>query len=226
MYKVLIVDKFSIVRSGLLQLLKEEFSAARTTEANSGQQMLDLFDINISYDLIILGENLANIETDRMIRKVKQLNPTSSVLIFADSFSYPDAINYFINGASGYITKLAEKNEIETAIRMQLNREPYISREMMEAIAREKLSSIKDLRSPAKLLRSVSQKSSGPKLSRRQNEIVNHLILGESTTDIARVLNLKLSTVSTHKSKIYLKLGVNNVVALKNLLDREHIKSS
>jgi|GEM_PF-4504070 len=222
MYKILIVDKFSIVRSGLLQLFKDEFSGVSVDEANSAEQVIDFFDDKSSYDLIILSENLINIETDRVIRKIRQFNPTGSILIFADTFNYPEAINYFINGANGYITKLAEKSDIETAIRAQLNHEPYICKEMMDAIAKEKLVNIgRELRHSSIKTARVTTDFSQSRLSRRQNEIVNHLILGESTTNIAKVLNLKLSTVSTHKSKIYLKLGVSNVVALKNLLEKE-----
>ena len=222
MYKTLIIDKFSIVRSGLAQLFKEEFSGVIVNEASSAEQVFDSFDDSSSYDLVMLGENLNNIETDRIIRKIRKFNPTGSILIFADYFNYPEAINYFISGANGYITKFADKCEIESAIRSQLNHEPYICKEMMDAIAKEKLVNLgREPRYSSIKTSRLTTNFSQSRLSRRQNEIVNHLILGESTTNIARVLNLKLSTVSTHKSKIYLKLGVNNVVALKNLMEKE-----
>ena len=221
MYKILIVDNFSIVRSGLNQLLQDKFSDVNASDARSAEEVFDQLEEKTSFDLVLLGENLEDVRTEQLIRKICQLNSGGQILIFAEHFDYPQAISYFLNGATGYITKHAERKDIETAIRCQLNSEPYLSIELMKTIAREKLN---NLSKKDGALNYFAQKTSPSApdavLSRRQKEIVTHLVTGESTTNIARLLNLKLSTVSTHKSKIFEKLHVNNVVALKDLITK------
>lgn len=221
MYKILIVDNFSIIRSGVNQLLHDNFSDVRANDAKSAEEVFDQLDEKSSFDLVILGENLEDVKTEQLIRKIKHRKGSEQILIFADHFDYVQAMSYFLNGATGYITKHAEKKDIDAAIRCQLNGESYLSMELMKAIANEKLRSLsgKDI-SAAYLSKKNGLPTPDSLLSRRQKEIVSHLVIGESTTNIARLLNLKLSTVSTHKFKIFEKLQVNNVVALKELMTR------
>ena len=223
MYKILIVDNFSIVRSGLNQLLEDEFEDVERSDAKSADEVLAQLEAKSPFDLVIMSENLEDINTEKLVKKVSQINNTGHILIFADHFNYPQSLSYFVHGATGYITKQAEKKDIVTAIRSQLNDESYMGTEMIEAIIKEKMSSLKGGGSAFNDNGKKSSLSSPDLvLSKRQREIVNYLILGESTTNIARILNLKLSTVSTHKSKIYEKLNVSNIMALKDIMTQKN----
>jgi DNA-binding NarL/FixJ family response regulator len=51
-------------------------------------------------------------------------------------------------------------------------------------------------------------------LTFRELEIMNHLVGGKNVKEIAEMLFLHISTISTHKAKIMLKLDVTNVVEL------------
>jgi DNA-binding NarL/FixJ family response regulator len=48
-------------------------------------------------------------------------------------------------------------------------------------------------------------------LSPREWEVTHHLLLGETTSEVADLLNLKSSSVSTIKGRILEKLGVDNL---------------
>ena len=52
------------------------------------------------------------------------------------------------------------------------------------------------------------------KLSKRENDVCNLLIIGNSTTVIAKTLNLKCNTVSTIKKSIFNKTKTSNLIEL------------
>lgn len=55
------------------------------------------------------------------------------------------------------------------------------------------------------------------KLSNREIQVCNLLIIGSSTTDIAKILNLKCNTVSTFKKSIFKKTNTINLIELYEL---------
>ena len=56
------------------------------------------------------------------------------------------------------------------------------------------------------------------RLTPREMEIAILIANGGTTTEISRIINVKCNTVSTHKKRIYNKLGVNSSVALYKVL--------
>jgi two-component system invasion response regulator UvrY len=54
-------------------------------------------------------------------------------------------------------------------------------------------------------------------LSPREFEIVSLLLEGKTVTDISHTLNIQVSTVGTHKARLFEKLGVDNILKLKEL---------
>ena len=54
-------------------------------------------------------------------------------------------------------------------------------------------------------------------LSPREFEIVSLLLEGKTVTDISHTLNIQTSTVGTHKARLFEKLGVNNILQLKEM---------
>lgn len=55
------------------------------------------------------------------------------------------------------------------------------------------------------------------KLSKREHDVCNLLLIGNSTTEIAKVLNLKCNTVSTIKKSIFNKTNTKNLIELYEL---------
>lgn len=218
MAKVLIADNHPIIHQSLLELLGREFGQIDSIRAESAGEIFDQIKENAFFDLIMIGENLSGIETGLLVAEIRRLVPGSNILIFADHFSYEKAIWYVTNGASGYITKSSTLSDVRSALRAQLSNRPFFSMEMLMAIAQEKIINLKIGKSPRVVTAGATMQPAFLKLSKKELEVLNYLIAGKSTTDIARTLNLKPSTISTHKLTIFKKMGVTNVVSLINLL--------
>lgn len=60
------------------------------------------------------------------------------------------------------------------------------------------------------------------KLTKREIEISSLILEGETTTAIALKLGIKSTTVSTIKSRVFLKLGVHSEIALYKALKEDN----
>jgi DNA-binding NarL/FixJ family response regulator len=60
-------------------------------------------------------------------------------------------------------------------------------------------------------------------LSARELEVMTHLVQGKNVSEIADILSVHISTVSTHKANILQKLKVSNVIELTRIVNRFEI---
>lgn len=106
-------------------------------------------------------------------------------------------------GAKGFISKDAPLDELKRAIEAVLAKKRYISADMAELLGRQ----------------SSHLKADNPfdTLSSRELEIVNMLLEGKSMTEISKALDIKMSTASTHKARVFEKLNITNFFELKEL---------
>ena len=111
------------------------------------------------------------------------------------------AKRYLRMGAMGYISKDAPLNEIKNAIESALKNNRYISPGLKEKLAMD-------------VLDNNNQENQFDKLSPREFEIVQHLVHGDSVSEISKILNLHTSTIGTHKARIFEKLHCHNIVEL------------
>jgi two-component system invasion response regulator UvrY len=106
-------------------------------------------------------------------------------------------------GAKGFLSKDSSLDEIKKAFTLVLNNRKYISESFAEMLADD----------------SFTGKPDNPfdKLSPREFEITKLLLTGQTISQISKTLNLQLSTVGTHKSRVFEKLSVTNILELKEL---------
>jgi len=208
MHKILLVDDHPIVRSSVRLLIKEHLNHAEVSEAKNGDTAFQKI-IQDHYDLVVLDINMPNTDSLGFLIRAKDMRPDISVLIFSMVSEYSVARRYLNAGARGFLNKQAEDEEIVHAIVSELQGKKYISKELLEAIADDKLFNRPDKPFEA--------------LSNREFEIAYHLVKGESVTEIAGSLNIHTSTVGTYKARIFEKLKVNNLIDLNNLAREYHL---
>ncbi|WP_170982732.1 response regulator transcription factor [Dyadobacter frigoris] len=212
-WRILVADSHTIIRIGLLQLVSENFVSEELIEARSANETLLAIRANPSLDLIIIGTNLGQL--DELIGKIRELSTKVRILVFAKNLHYPHAISYLIAGTNGFLTQNASAEEITKAVVKVLGNERYLCLELLEAMAQETfLNNVHRRKISPHKNKTDTPSSLNDKLSKRQKEIVDYLIKGESVSAIAIHLNIKISTVGTHKSIVFEKLGVKNVLEL------------
>jgi DNA-binding NarL/FixJ family response regulator len=201
MKTVLIADDHTIVRLGVLLIVKSMFLNAHISEAETLDQAIAQLEAR-PFDLLILDINIPGGNTLQMIDAVRLRQPNIKILMFSGYEEQLFALNYIQAGADGYLVKYAAEEEIRTALRTVMNNEKYIS----AAVKDQLLSRLQQPR-PA---------SENPltTLSAREREVLNLLIKGTTVAKIADTLHLQVTTVSTYKTRIFEKMGTTNIVEL------------
>jgi two-component system invasion response regulator UvrY len=200
--KFLLVDDHVVVRSGVKILLSQIFNPSEIDEAGDGDTVIELLKHH-QYDLIIMDIQMPKTDTLGLMEYILIKFPDTKVLMFSMSAENIYAKRFLKAGACGFVSKDASLDEITKAINQVLNNKKYISPALASRLAEE--SFFDNPRNPF------------DKLSRREFEIASLLLSGQTLSEIAQSLNLQISTVGTHKGRLFEKLNVSNILELKEL---------
>jgi DNA-binding NarL/FixJ family response regulator len=203
MKRILIADDHAIVRAGLSVLIREEFIQVEIDECRDGDGVWRKIQAG-QYDLAILDISMPSFDSFGLIKNIFALRPDQKILILSMSSEDVYAKKYLDLGVRGFINKEADSAEIRRAIVCILNNKRYLSARLQDSLTREALEG----------------RSENPfeTLSHRELEIMNHLVDGKNVSEIAGILSVHISTISTHKAKIMQKLGVSSTVELSKIV--------
>lgn len=195
MIEVLLVDDHAIFRSGVRRLLSDETDMRVTGEAASGQEALELLQAG-PYSVVLLDINMAGRSGLDTLQRIRARWPGQPVLMLS---MYPDeqyAMIALEAGANGYLSKDRDAAELVHAVRVAAGGGYYVSPEASGSLL-------------AKLHRD-KDRPPHHRLTPRELEILHLLVQGLSLTDIGKRLFLSVKTVSTHRTRLLAKLGVEN----------------
>lgn len=195
--RVLIADDHTIVRSGVHLLLEGEEDIDVIGEALNGMEALELTEKQ-QPDVILMDVSMPEMDGLEAARQIKVRWPNIHVLILTMHRSDEYFFEAIKAGASGYIIKAADTDELVNAVRVVGRGEvflyPTMARKLLEAY----------------LERIENHTSFESLLSEREKEIMQMLVDGYSNKEIAEKLVLSLSTVHTHRSNLMRKLGLSS----------------
>lgn len=209
MKTIAVIDKHPIVRAGLEVFIKNNFNEVTLLEFDSFHHFNKIC-LDISPDLFIVG-NTVELPNNQcklimgLIGKSKQ----TKVIIYDDSPDFLKVSLYFKSGATGYLSKQSEMEELLKCISEVERGRNYVSNEIMEILIPKWISPGKDTVSGNHVT-----------LTHREFEIATFLIDGASVSQISKRLQRKTSTISTIKKNLFRKLQIENLVDLKDSLEK------
>ena len=195
MIKILIADDHGIIRKGIKQILSRTSDIEVTAEASTGQEALEKI-WTIHFDLVILDISLPGRNGLEILKQIRSQKPKLPVLILS---MYPEeqyAVRVLRAGASGYLTKESDKNELVEAIRRIAEGKKYITPSLAEKLASE--------------LEPSNDKALHERLSDREYHILCLIAKGKSSNEFAEELALSVKTVSTHRARVLEKMGMKS----------------
>lgn len=190
--KILLADDHSFIRLGLIQILKDEYPDAAITEVGDGESLVKEV-MKGSWDLVISDLDMPGRGGLEALEQIKQIRPQLPVLILSIFTEDLYAIRVLKAGASGYLNKNAAPYELISAVQKILNGRKYITPDIAEKL----------------LLQQNAHNKPHEQLSNRELEIFKLLAEGKTITQIAELLTLATTTISSHRSKILEKLQVS-----------------
>jgi DNA-binding NarL/FixJ family response regulator len=197
---VLVVDDHAVVRRGLLAFLDSEPDLEVVGEAEGGAQALQLLARLASQGrrphVVVMDlqmEPLDGIESTRQIRS----RYSEIEVVALTSFGEEERVHAALEaGASGYLLKDSDADEVSAAIRAAHRGELPLD----PAVARDLTSS----------LRAESRDGPDAELTTRELEILRLLGAGKSNKEIAADLQISVRTARTHVSSILRKLDLTS----------------
>ena len=197
MIRVLVVDDHTIFRSGLRKLLSDEADMRVEDEARDVGEMLARLR-RAPFDVVLLDVSMAGRSGLEAMPSLRAEFPRLPVLLLSMYPAEQYAVVALRAGASGYLTKDAESEELIHAIR-----EVAAGRRYLSSIAAQRL-----------LLQTAGADDGDQpphhKLSAREHQIMLMIAQGISLTEIGKKMFISVKTVSSSRTRILHKLGVQS----------------
>ncbi len=208
MKRILLADDHSFIRRGLIQILKDEYPTVEITEVADGESIIKEVILH-DFDLIISDLDMPGISGLDALEQIQLIKPHIPVLILSVFTEDLYATRVLKAGGAGYINKNAAPYELINAVRRIGMGRKYITPEIAEKL----------------LINTGTNKKPHEMLTNRELDILKLLAEGKTVTQIAQSLSSALTTVSTHRSRILEKLGLQTNSELTRYALAHHIIS-
>ena len=193
MIKIAIVDDHALVRAGLRQFLSEHVDFQIVAECAGARELMDVVRQELA-DVVLLDISMPGQSGVDALQAIRARAPDLAVLILS---SFPEeqyATTLLRQGASGYLAKDCEPDEIARAIRTVALGRRYISSGVAEQLAAG--------------LVEPQAKAAHERLSEREFQVFLRLAKGETLSHMADSMALSVKTVSTYRTRVMEKMGL------------------
>jgi two-component system, NarL family, invasion response regulator UvrY len=207
MIRIGIADDHAIVRDGLRRFLSDNVDLRVTGEACNGREAMELARGG-EVDVLLMDISMPDQSGVDALVAIKARFPELPVLVLSGFPESHYATTLLRQGASGYLNKECDPEEIATAIRTVFRGRKYISPAVAELLADG-------------LAGGDNDKPAHDQLSERELQVFLRLAQGETIGNMAKAMFLSVKTVSTYRTRVLekLKLASNSDLtyyALKN----------
>lgn len=193
--RILIADDHAILRKGLKEILLEEYPSAHIEEVGDADTLFKK-TLNSEWDVIITDLSMPGRSGLEALREIKQYSPKIPVLVLS---IYPEdqyATRVLKAGASGYINKDTAPTELVKAVQRVLQGRKYITNSIAEKLANN--------------LSMDTDKAAHELLTDREFDVMKLLASGKPVLEIAKILSLSPTTISTYRARILEKMSLKN----------------
>ncbi|MBK6966647.1 MAG: response regulator transcription factor [Bacteroidales bacterium] len=203
--KIVLIDDHKIIMDGISSLLVSEAGIEVIGQALNSDELFHILE-NRKADIVMLDIFLPKPIGIEILKSLVKKYAKIKVIILSGNNEEDLISNAFQAGASGYLTKNVEKDELIEAIQAVYHGEQYISRSLEKNLTRN---FIKKATYGDKF---AHHKLTG--LTSREIEIIRLLSDGLGYKEIAALLDISTRTVETHKNNILEKLELKNTIEL------------
>jgi DNA-binding NarL/FixJ family response regulator len=198
MVRILVADRHDVVRAGVRQTFEAKSNWEIVGEAADGQEAIAKA-IELKPDVAVLGYWLHAFNGIEVTRQIRAHLPKTEVLIFTVHDSEAVIEEVFKAGARGYVLKSDGNHTLIEAVEALVSRKSFFSDQISET-----------------QLKACHSKTngSGSSLTHRERGVVQLIAEGHSNKQTARLLDISLKTVETHRANVMRKLDLSSSAGL------------
>ena len=200
MLRILLADDHDIVRRGLKDLLEQHVGWQVCAEASNGREAVELA-LQHRPQVAVIDLSMPELNGLEATRRIRQTLPDTEVLIFTMHESEELIREVLGAGARGYLLKSDAVRQLIPAVESLSQKNPYFAGRVSAVVLDG-------------FLKGGQVTLEGPtaeRLTSREREVVQLLAEGKSNKQIARLLDLSVKTVETHRTAAMRKLELNSL---------------
>lgn len=203
-YRIILADDHILIRYGIKKIISQNDELCVVGEVSNGQELLDLMNTKET-DLVILDISMPKISGIAAIELVKENYPATKILVLTMYNSKQHFYHAMGAGADGYLVKDDSDKELLIAIDRIRDGKMYVCPNLADDFTDDAISSYrKQKRSPYQ------------ELTKREKEILQLVVDGLTSRQIAGRLKLSPRTVDHHRASLLRKFNMKSSVDLVN----------
>jgi DNA-binding NarL/FixJ family response regulator len=184
--RILIADDHTVVREGLVSLVKRKSDMVIVAEARNGREAVDLWKEHRP-DVALLDLRMPELDGVSAIKEIRELDGNAHIVVLTTYDGDEDIYRAIKAGAKAYLLKDTARDALVDCVRKVHAGETYL---------------------PAPLAAKLAERVSGNALSAREIEVLQRMAAGKSNKEIGAELFISEGTVKTHVKSIFTKLDV------------------
>lgn len=194
MVRVVVADDHALLREGVKQVISMTGEMSVVGEAMHAAEVVDVIR-NKSCDVLLLDLNMPGSSGVDLIGRLRLEKPSLPILVFSMYDDVQIVLRALKAGAAGYVTKGSDVGVLLAALRKLAAGDRFIDPCLVNQLVFE-----------------PTARNDHPHqaLSNREYQVLQLLVRGKSTTQMAENLQLSAKTISTHKAHIKDKLGLHS----------------
>jgi two-component system NarL family response regulator len=184
--RILIADDHTVVREGLVSLVKRKSDMVVLAEASNGREAVDLWKQHHP-DVTLLDLRMPEMDGVSAINKIRELDPNAHIVVLTTYDGDEDIYRAIKAGAKAYLLKDTARDALVDCVRKVYAGETYL---------------------PPPLAAKLAERISGSALTPREMEVLQRMAAGKSNKEIGGELFISEGTIKSHIKGIFTKLDV------------------
>lgn len=200
---VLIADDHAVVRDGLRFLLEAQRDIEVIGDAANGREAVQKA-LQLHPDVVLMDISMPDMNGIEAARQIHAAAPSIRVIILSMHSTREHIFHALEAGVQGYLLKESAGAEVVKAIRAVYVGHRYLGLEITDKVIEDYI----------RQRETAQVKSPLDQLSQREREVLQLVVEGWSSAEIAKKLSLSPKTVETYRSRLMRKLGICDLPGL------------
>jgi DNA-binding NarL/FixJ family response regulator len=196
--RVLVADDHTIVRQGLVGILKASPDIEVVAEAADGSEAVEK-SLKTKPDVVVLDVSMPRLSGIEAARRIHEALPAARILVLTMHDDEEYILKMVRAGASGYLLKDGAASELLAGIRNlkagKTHFGPHAAKALEEAFARD---------------RPAEPADPYERLTDREREVFQLVVEGKTNAEIGALLFISAKTVDNHRTRLMEKLGLHS----------------
>jgi len=211
--RILLIDDHRLIRSGVRSLL-ESAQMSVIGEAGDASEGVRLV-LDLEPDVVLMDVGMPTMSGIEAVRQIISARPEARVLMLSMHADEQYVLESLRAGAAGYVLKDAAFSELIDAIRTVAAGRTYLAPGLSDVVTSDYI----------RRARGDNDASGLDKLSARERQVLQLVVGGHSSAEIANLLHISIRTVDAHRLHVMDKLGIRSIVELTKFAIRHGLST-